>query len=182
MLDELLRRIWCDEVLGDWQRKDRIGTEHDLQACFYFHLRNSAEIDPGWIFVESRVAGFQPDICIAARDETWLIELKVQGANKQGVVWQKDFDKFAKLGHPSSEELVIASRHRAEVSLRRPLRFLFAVAADNTCRAVQRAAIMERRSVGLPPHLWLATISWAAGSRVAPEADFEQLSPSAHEL
>lgn len=161
---------WCGPVLKDW-RDGLIRTEHDLQASLYHHLRASGLFDPKGLFVEPAIGDYRPDLCIVLEQETWIVELKVQYKTSQGVVWEHDIRKFHELGDLAGKgQISIDSRHgnRGLQRLHAPLHFLFAVAADNTCNAVDPSWLREQRAVECRG-VHLAAIRWPIGNPDHPE-------------
>lgn len=141
--EEILRAAWTGGVRLDYLR-GAIATEHALQASLYFHLRVLGT--GAHIYVEPRLpVGRQeyiPDLCVLLPEqkEGWLLELKLQNAANQGVVWQSDFAKFAHIEAAAAQGEALALRPRGrQQAVPLPLenlRYAFLVVGDQSCGAL----------------------------------------------
>ncbi|MCP3139659.1 hypothetical protein [Pyxidicoccus xibeiensis] len=140
---EILRTAWLTGVRNDYL-SGFIGTERALQASLYFHLRVLG--GGAHVYVEPRLPvgeqDFMPDLCVLLPEqaECWILELKLQNAANQGVVWESDFRKFATIEATADagKELALRPRGRQDaVPLPiKNLRYAFVAVGDSSCGAL----------------------------------------------
>ncbi len=165
-MQRALQAAWEVGVARDYDC-GLFGTERGLQASLYFHLR--ALLGPGErVFVEPRIIlperAIIPDICIVGEHEVWVLELKLQNAARQGVVWESDFQKFAAFTNPSGMTLKLEGRGDFEETLLHDnMYFLFAAVGDSSCGALSLKWLREKTTANPKLKDVLQRIYWAGG-------------------
>lgn len=148
----IIEKVLRQDVLDDF-RQECIGTEHELQASLYSHLRRRLG-EQTRILVEPRLNlgenSVIPDLCVLlGAHEILFIELKFQNAAGQGVVWEHDFEKFAKIESAAraSSEIQFPGRGRVQpIPVPASRKYLFIAMADESCAAVHEPSVRNRVS------------------------------------
>jgi hypothetical protein len=167
--EEILRTAWAGGVRNDY-RSGFIGTERALQASLYFHLRVLG--GGAHVYVEPRLPvgdqDFMPDLCVLMpeQNEGWILELKLQNAANQGVVWESDFGKFATIEKAAASGKALALRPRGRqqaVPLPANLQYAFVAVGDSSCGALDpewlRSKTKEHLQAAAEKTFWLGGLA-----------------------